>query len=141
MLATLEKLQSRLGTQHDGDEAARYLTQLANDPPASFTAATLFMMGRMAQLHAAQAARMARKIERPWRKVRGRRWKALRSRMEVLRDEARERNRNINGVQHGSGSNGRFAGSRGNGRLTGTGVDGSLASSDATWVFLDTGIH
>ena len=132
MLATLNKLQSKLGTQHDGDVAAQYLTQLASRPPVSFTPATLFMMGRMAQLHAAQAARMSRKFERPWRRVRGGRWKALRSRMEMLRDEARKRDRNINGVQHGSG---------GNGRLAGTGVSGSRASPAATWVSLDTRIH
>ncbi len=50
VIAKLQKLQSTLGTQHDADVLARYLEQLAGHPPADFTAATLFVMGRMAQL-------------------------------------------------------------------------------------------
>ncbi|MGH8302648.1 MAG: CHAD domain-containing protein [Steroidobacteraceae bacterium] len=83
MIAALQKLQSRLGTQHDAHVLAEYLTQLARHPPAEFTAATLFMMGRMAAQHAAQAARLGRKIEKPWRKVHRDRWKALRTRMQA----------------------------------------------------------
>jgi len=86
MLAALNKLQSRLGTQHDSDTIARYLTQLATEAPPSFTAATLFLMGRMAEVHARQAARTGARIRGPWRKLRRRRWKALRLRMEELRD-------------------------------------------------------
>jgi triphosphatase len=88
MLAALHKLQSKLGTQHDADVIAHYLTQLAGNAPASFTARTLFMMGRMAEQHAGAAARMGKKVAGPWRKVRGKRWKALRSRMEKRRKDA-----------------------------------------------------
>lgn len=89
MLEALHELQSKLGTQHDSDVVARYLTHLATHPPASFTGATLFLMGRLAELHAARAASTGRKVEKPWRRVRGRRWKALRSRSQEMRDDMR----------------------------------------------------
>jgi triphosphatase len=92
MLSALRKLQGKLGTQHDSDVIAEYLTRLASRPPENFSAATLFMMGRMAERHAREAARLSGKIEKPWRKVRGRRWKALRSRMQHLRREVTETN-------------------------------------------------
>lgn len=117
MLVTLYELQSKLGTQHDSDVVARYLTQLATHPPASFTPATLFLMGRMAERHAGQAAGMGRKVGKPWRKVSGRRWKALRSRMRGLRDEARERNGKTNGASYNAGGNGKPAGSGANTRF------------------------
>ncbi|HEX4266600.1 MAG TPA: CHAD domain-containing protein [Steroidobacteraceae bacterium] len=88
MLAALHKLQSKLGTQHDADVIAHYLTQLAGHSPANFTAATLFTMGRMAEQRALEAGRMGRKVIGPWRKVRGKRWKGLRSRMQKRRDDA-----------------------------------------------------
>ncbi|MDE2051335.1 MAG: CHAD domain-containing protein, partial [Gammaproteobacteria bacterium] len=103
MIATLQKLQSRLGTQHDADVLARYLAQLAAHPPVDLTAATFFMMGRMAQLNAAEAARLGRRIEKAWRKLRGRRWSALRSRMQALRDDTRRRNKKISPARHGAG--------------------------------------
>jgi triphosphatase len=86
MLTALHKLQSRLGTQHDADVIAHYLTRLAGQPPANFAAATLFLMGRMAEQRARTAVRLGKKVAGPWRRVRGRRWKALRSRMETRRD-------------------------------------------------------
>jgi CHAD domain-containing protein len=86
MLAALHKLQSRLGTQHDADVITHYLTQLAGRAPANLAAATLFMMGRMAEQRGREAVRLGRKVARPWRKVRGKHWKALRSRMEKRRD-------------------------------------------------------
>lgn len=94
MLAALHKLQSKLGTQHDAGALAEYLTQLATRPPAGFTPQTLFVMGRMAELNAREAARLSGRIKKPWRKVRDKRWKALRSRMGELRDHAPQR---ING--------------------------------------------
>jgi triphosphatase len=88
MLAALHKLQSKLGTQHDADVIAHYLSQLAGDAPANFVPATLFMMGRMAEQRGREAVRMGRKVAAPWRKVRGQRWNKLRSRMKKRRDEA-----------------------------------------------------
>jgi triphosphatase len=88
MLAALHKLQNRLGTQHDAGAIAEYLTQLARHPPPDFGPQTLFAMGRMAERSARQAARLGGRIAKPWRKVSGRRWKALRSRMEALSEDA-----------------------------------------------------
>jgi len=86
MLGALRKLQSRLGIQHDGDAVHRYLTQLAKQPPAGFGSQTLFLIGRLAEPQSRNAIRMGDKVEKSWRKVRGRRWKTLRSRMQDLRD-------------------------------------------------------
>jgi CHAD domain-containing protein len=113
MLVALHKLQGRLGTQHDADVIALYLTQLANQSPADFTAATLFTMGRMAEMHARQAVRMGAKAARPWRRVRGKRWKSLRSRMHELSDAATASKSKENVVSHGTRGNGKLAGSSG----------------------------
>jgi CHAD domain-containing protein len=110
MLAALHDLQSRLGMQHDADVTARYLAQLAAHPPADFTAGTLFMMGRMAERHARAAAHIGGKAARPWRRVRGKRWKALRARMQ-------ERSADRAGSR-----------ARGNGKVTS--VHGAFASPD-----------
>ena len=74
-------------------------------------------MGRMAERHAAQAAGMGRKVGKPWRKVRGRRWKALRARMRALRDDARERKHKANGASHNAGGSGKYAGTGATARL------------------------
>ena len=86
MLDALRKLQSRLGIQHDGDAVTRYLTQLAKHPPAGFGPRTLFLIGRLAEPQSRNAVRMGDKVGKSWRRVRGRRWKTLRSRMKELRD-------------------------------------------------------
>ena len=109
MLAALHKLQSKLGTQHDADVIAHYLTQLAADPPANFTAATLFLIGRMAERNARQAAGMGQKVEKPWRKVRGRRWNAMRSRMKELRNDATPSNDKDKRIDHNGAGDGRLA--------------------------------
>jgi CHAD domain-containing protein len=113
MLSALRKLQGRLGTQHDSAVIAQYLTELATRRPANFSAATLFAMGRMAERHAREAARLRDKIERPWHKVRGRRWKALRSRMRELRDDARASNGKEIRIARETAGNGKLAGDHG----------------------------
>ncbi|MGH8291532.1 MAG: CHAD domain-containing protein [Steroidobacteraceae bacterium] len=114
MLATLLELQGRLGTQHDSDEIVRYLTQLAVHPPAEFGSRTLFLMGRLAELHARKAARLGGKIEKLWRRLRGKPWKALRARMKELRDEMPRSTSKGNGIDHVAGDDLRVAsGARG----------------------------
>ncbi|MGH8318884.1 MAG: CHAD domain-containing protein [Steroidobacteraceae bacterium] len=100
MLAALHKLQSRLGVQHDSDVVARYVMQLAARPPSEFSPQTLFLMGRMTELHTRKAARMGGKVEKPWRKLRGKRWKGLRTRMEELRDDVSQSNSTDDGTGH-----------------------------------------
>jgi CHAD domain-containing protein len=113
MLASLHKLQNRLGTQHDADVIALYLRQLASEPTASFGAATLFLMGRMAELHAREAARLGSKIARPWRRMRGKRWKALRSCMEERREGAAADTRRGSAVSYSTRGNGKVGGATG----------------------------
>jgi hypothetical protein len=92
---------------------AGYLTQLATRAPGNFTAATLFLMGKMAERHVREAARMSGKIEKPWRKVRGRRWKAVRSRMQDLRAEVTESNGSDSRAEQRSAGNGTLGGANG----------------------------
>jgi len=90
MLTALLELQGRLGTQHDCEVIGDYLTRLAAHPPATIGSRALFLMGRLTEMQARKARRMGGKIEKSWRKLPGRRWKALRRRMEELRDEVPE---------------------------------------------------
>jgi triphosphatase len=113
MLAALHKLQSKLGTQHDSDVIARYLTELAAHPPESFTATTLFMMGRMAEMHRRGAARLSGKIKKPWRKACGWRWKSLRARMKELRDDIPEPAGKDGRLVHRAAGNGKLIGAYG----------------------------
>jgi hypothetical protein len=113
MLSALHKLQSKLGTQHDSDVVAQFLAHLAMHPPAGFTPATLFMMGRMAEMHMRQAASLSGKIAKPWRKVRGWRWKAMRARMKELRDHLPDTKGKDGRRTHRAIGNGKLAGAYG----------------------------
>jgi triphosphatase len=108
MLTALHKLQSKLGTQHDADVIAHYLTQLAGHPPANFAAMTLFLMGRMAEQRARTAVRLGKKVAGPWRKIRGKRWKMLRSRMEKRQDDVPASSIRDDAVNYGARSSDRF---------------------------------
>ena len=81
MLKALRRLQDRLGTQQDAYMAHQHLTRLAADPACALPPATLFLMGRLAAHHSKVTAEARATVTRCWRKVRGRRWKALRSRL------------------------------------------------------------
>ena len=81
MLKALRRLQDRLGAQQDAYMAREHLTALAADPSCGLPPATLFLMGRLAAHHTKVTAEARATVTRCWRKVRGRRWKALRSRL------------------------------------------------------------
>ena len=68
--------------------AQNRLAALAADPASGLPPATLFLMGRLAEHHARITAQTRRTLVRSWRKVRGRRWKALRARLAELRESA-----------------------------------------------------
>ena len=107
MLSALHELQNRLGTQHDGAVVSRYLSQFTADPPPDFSPRTLFLIGRLAERYARDAVRKSGRIGKSWRKVRGRRWKALRSRMKDLREDIPEDDSGANGSDPAaSGDNG-----------------------------------
>jgi CHAD domain-containing protein len=84
MLEALRRLQGRLGDQQDACVITRELMRLATRPPAGIPAETLFLMGRLAERHSLEAVRMGRRIGKGWRKLEGRRWKALVSRLGEL---------------------------------------------------------
>jgi triphosphatase len=84
LLKALRRLQDRLGAQQDAHMAQSRLAALAADPQSGLPASTLFLMGRLAEQHAQLTARARDTLTRSWRKVRGRRWKALRARLEQL---------------------------------------------------------
>jgi CHAD domain-containing protein len=84
MLKALRRLQNELGAHQDADMSKTRLAELAASG-ADLPPATLFLMGRMAEHHAANTQQARKTLERAWRRVKGSRWKALRTRMEELR--------------------------------------------------------
>jgi CHAD domain-containing protein len=88
MLKALRRLQDRLGAHQDAYIAQNRLATLAADPASGLPPATLFLMGRLAEHHARVTAQAHRTLTRTWRKVRGKRWKALRARLGELIENA-----------------------------------------------------
>jgi CHAD domain-containing protein len=82
MLRALRRLQDKLGAQQDAYIARSHLTALAADPACGLPPATLFLMGKLAEHHTRVTAEARATVTRCWRKVRGKRWKALRTRLE-----------------------------------------------------------
>ena len=91
-LKALRRLQDRLGAYQDAYMARNRLAALAADPANGLPPATLFLMGRLAEHHAGATAEARKTLTRSWRKVRGKRWRALRTRLGELSDSAREAN-------------------------------------------------
>lgn len=87
MLRSLRRLQDGLGAQQDAHMGKLRLASLAADgvplPPE-----TLFLMGRLAEHHLDETRKAHKTLARTWRRVRGRRWKGLRARMQELSDSA-----------------------------------------------------
>ena len=88
LLKALRRLQDRLGAQQDAYMAQHRLALLAADPGSGLPPATLFLMGRLAEHHACRTSEVRRTLTRSWRKVRGRRWRALRERLAELAESA-----------------------------------------------------
>lgn len=87
MLRSLRRLQDQLGAHQDADMAKNRLAALASDP-ARLPPETLFFMGRLAEHHLGETGHARRTVARSWRKVSGKRWKALRAHMEELSESA-----------------------------------------------------
>jgi triphosphatase len=81
MLKALRRMQDKLGASQDADMARSRLTALAGDPACALPPATLFHMGRLAEHHTRVTSEARATVTKSWRKVRGRRWKALRARL------------------------------------------------------------
>jgi len=88
MLKALRRLQDKLGAHQDACMAQNRLAAIAADPPSDLPPTTLFLMGRLAEHYAQVTGETRRTLARSWRKVRGRRWKALRARLGALHDSA-----------------------------------------------------
>ena len=84
MLKALRRLQDRLGAHQDADMAKNRLAELAASG-APLPPQTLFLMGRLAEHHLSETQQARKTLERSWARVGGKRWKALRNRMEELR--------------------------------------------------------
>jgi CHAD domain-containing protein len=81
MLRALRRMQDKLGAYQDAHMARSHLNALAADPACALPPATLFHMGRLAEHHTRVTSQAHSTVTKSWRKVRGRRWKALRARL------------------------------------------------------------
>jgi len=89
-LRALRRLQDKLGAHQDAYMARNRLAALAADPASGLAPATLFLMGRLAEHHAATTAEARKTLTRSWHRVRGKRWRGLRAKLGELSDTARE---------------------------------------------------
>ncbi|HEY0768146.1 MAG TPA: CHAD domain-containing protein [Steroidobacteraceae bacterium] len=94
-LKALRRLQDKLGAHQDAYMARNRLAALAADPANGLAPGTLFLMGRLAEHHARTSADARKTLSQFWRKVRGKRWRALRTKLEELSDSAREANNGL----------------------------------------------
>jgi triphosphatase len=81
MLRALRRWQEQLGVQQDAAVASRRLIALASAAPEGIPPDTLFLMGRLAEHHAAEAVRARKQYANGYRKIRTR-WKRLRMRFD-----------------------------------------------------------
>src|SRR5215472_3039483 len=88
MLKALRRLQDKLGAHQDACMAQQRLATIAADPASGLPPTTLFLMGRLAEHYAGVTGDTRRTLTRSWRKVRGKRWRALRARLGELHDSA-----------------------------------------------------
>ena len=61
---------------------------IAADPASALPPTTVFLMGRLAEHYAQVTGETRRTLTRSWRKVRGKRWRALRARLGELHESA-----------------------------------------------------
>jgi len=99
MLRALRRLQDKLGAHQDACMAQSRLAAVAADPAAGLPPTTLFLMGRLAEHYAQVTGETRGTLTRSWRKVRGKRWKALRARLGELRESAQAANEVPPGIE------------------------------------------
>jgi CHAD domain-containing protein len=98
LLRMLRRLQDKLGVQQDAYIAQTRLAALAADPANGLPPPTLFLMGRLAEQHSRATTETRQTLNRSWRKVRGKRWKALRARLQELAEVVPALNGTLPGV-------------------------------------------
>jgi CHAD domain-containing protein len=84
ILKALRRMQERLGAHQDAYMAKHRLAMLAEDCGNGLPPATLFLMGRLAERQSEVLSQASKTLSRSWRRVRGKRWKAMRSRLGEL---------------------------------------------------------
>jgi CHAD domain-containing protein len=104
MLKALRRMQDKLGAYQDAHMARNHLTALAADPACGLPPATLFHMGRLAEHHTRVTTEARSTVTKSWRKVRGRRWKALRARLGEFEHRAPESLEPVSGAAAGLGN-------------------------------------
>jgi CHAD domain-containing protein len=77
MLRSLQRVQDRLGAQHDAYVLYRRLSALSQDDTLSLPAKTLFTMGQITERFLVTAKRTDPRFAKIYRKIRGGRWRAL----------------------------------------------------------------
>ncbi len=82
MLRALRRVQDGLGEHQDAQLAKSRLEAIAAEADAGLPAETLFLMGRLAEHHLNIASQARKTLAGAWKKVRGKRWKSLRARMQ-----------------------------------------------------------
>jgi triphosphatase len=87
MVRALRRWQASLGVQQDAAVATQRLDALAKAQAKSVPAATLFLMGRLAERHLGTAAHGRKRCATGYRKVR-QKWKKLRTKFEKSADNA-----------------------------------------------------
>jgi CHAD domain-containing protein len=88
LLKALRRMQEKLGAHQDAYVARSRLATLVADSTNDLPAATVFLMGRLAERQSEVISQASRTLSRSWRRVRGKRWKALRSRLGELSERA-----------------------------------------------------
>jgi hypothetical protein len=88
MLKALRRMQDKLGAHQDACMAQNRLAAIAADPASALPPTTLFLMGRLAEHYTQVTGETRSTLARSWRKVRGKRWKALRARLGALYESA-----------------------------------------------------
>jgi hypothetical protein len=88
MLKALRRLQDCLGAQQDAHTAKNRLASIVADPGSHLPADTVFFMGRLAEHHVKETARARKDLAGAWRRVRGRRWKALSAKMQEVSEKS-----------------------------------------------------
>jgi len=88
MLKALRRLQDCLGAQQDAHTAKNRLASIVADPGSHLPADTVFLMGRLAEHHVKETARARKDLAGAWRRVRGRRWKALSAKMQEVSEKS-----------------------------------------------------
>ena len=90
MLKALRRMQDKLGAHQDAYMTRTRLSALAADPSCGLPPSTLFLMGKLAEHHARLSSSTRATVNKSWRKVRGRRWKALRARLGEFADHVQD---------------------------------------------------